>query len=115
MAKSKDKLRRNLGKMYLLQKTKLPLKLILVMESGVAYAVYVYIVCTPPPFLLVGWTSCQIFKKGSLIGLQLWEGVAGKEGGNLFQGGYNFYEKNKLKSEIFNEKKVCKQKYFSLS
>ena len=37
-------------------------------------------------------------------------------GGDFFQGGgCNFYMKNKLNSEIFNGKKVCKQKYFSLS
>ena len=35
---------------------------------------------------------------------QLLEGVARKEGGDFFQGGYNFHIKNKLKSEIFNEK-----------
>ena len=28
-----------------------------------------------------------------------------KEGGDLFRGGCNFYIKNKLKSEIFNDKR----------
>ena len=41
-------------------------------------------------------------------------GLTGKEGGNFFQGVCNFYKK-KLTSEIFNHKKVYKQKYFSLS
>ena len=75
------------------------------------------IVCTTP-FLLGGWTSNQIFKKGGagLTGPQLLERVAGKEGW-LFSWGWgcNFHIKNKLKSEIFNDKKVYKQKYFSLS
>ena len=35
----------------------------------------------------------------------------GKERGELFQGGYSFYLKNKLKSEIFNGK-VYKQNFF---
>ena len=41
------------------------------------------IVCTP--FLLGGWTSYQVFKKGGLKGSQLLKGVAGKERGDLFQ------------------------------
>ena len=51
-----------------------------------------------------------------LTGPQLLERVAGKEGW-LFSWGWgcNFHIKNKLKSEIFNDKKVYKQKYFSLS
>ena len=31
------------------------------------------------------------------------------------EGGCNFYLRNKLKSKILNDKKVYKQKYFSLS
>ena len=42
---------------------------------------------------------------GGLRGSQFLEGVAGKEGGDLFQGGCSFYIKNKLKSEILNNKK----------
>ena len=52
-----------------------------------------------------GWASYQIFKKGDLAGPQLLEGVIGKEGGKLFQGGCNFDLKNELKSDIFNGKK----------
>ena len=39
------------------------------------------------------------------------------EGMTFFRGGgvCNFYLKNKLKSKILNDKKVYKQKYFSLS
>ena len=40
-----------------------------------------------------------------MAGPQLLEGVAGKEGGDFFQGGLQFSHKNKLKSEIFNNKK----------
>ena len=36
-------------------------------------------------------------------------------GNDLFQGGCSFYIKNKLKSGIFNDKKVYRQKCFSLS
>ena len=52
-----------------------------------------------------------------MTGPQLLEGVTGKEGGEVpfFQGGCTFHMKNKLKSEIFNDKKGYKQKYFSLS
>ena len=56
----------------------------------------------------------QIFKKGGLTGPQLLEGVAGKEECDFFQGGCYFHIKNKLKSEIFNDKKFHKQKYFSV-
>ena len=80
MAKSKDKLRRNLGKMYLLQKTKLTLKLILVMESGVAYAVYVYIVCTPP-FSAGGLNLLPNFQKGELDRTSTLRGGCWKRGG----------------------------------
>ena len=67
-----------------------------------------YIVCNLPPFLLECWNSYQSFKKGGLTGPQLWEGVPGKEAGSFFQWGEgcNFYKKTKLKSEIFNDKKV---------
>ena len=41
---------------------------------------------------------------GSLTRPQLWEGVAGKEGGNFSGGGLQFYKTIK-KSEIFNDKK----------
>ena len=47
-----------------------------------------------------------------LRGLHLSEGVTGKERGNFFQGGergggggLQFYKKNKMKSEIFDDKK----------
>ena len=43
---------------------------------------------------------------GSLTGPQILEGIAGKEGSDFFQGGgCKFQIKNKLKSEIFNDKK----------
>ena len=40
-----------------------------------------------------------------MAGPQLLEGVAGKEGGDFFQGGGSIFTKNKLKYEIFNDKK----------
>ena len=43
-------------------------------------------------------------KGGGLTGPQLLEGVAGKEGVTFFRG-LQFSHKNKLKSEIFNDKK----------
>ena len=64
--------------------------------------------CASPLALLSaggGGTSYQIFKKGGLTGPKLWEGVAGKEGGNFFHGGLPFLQKSKLKPEIFNNKK----------
>ena len=44
-------------------------------------------------------------KKGGLTGPQLLKGVTGKEGVPFFQEGCTFHKKNKLKSEIFNDKK----------
>ena len=52
-------------------------------------------------------------KRGGLTGPQLLEGVARKEGVTFFREGLQF--SHKLKSEIFNDKRVYKQKYFSLS
>ena len=49
--------------------------------------------------------SYQIFKRGGLAGPQFLEGVDEKEGSDLFEGGLQFHIKNKLKSEIFNDKK----------
>ena len=74
------------------------------------------IVDTPPFWEGRGLSFQPIFQKGveGLTGPL--RGVAGKEGADLFQGtGLQFSYKNKLKSEIFNDKKVYKQKYFSLS
>ena len=79
-----------------------------------------------PPFLLEGWgggwASDQNFKKrGGLTGSQFLEEVGGKEKSDFFQGaggrrvGCSFFIKNKLKSLVFNDRKVYKQKCFSLS
>ena len=60
------------------------------------------------------WTSNQIFKKGGLGKTSTFKGgLLGKRGWT-FSRGSNFYIKNKLKSKIFNDKNVYKQKYFSL-
>ena len=56
------------------------------------------IVCTPPP--------TKFSKSGGLTGLPLLEGRYWERGGDIFQGGgCTFYIKNKLKSEVFNDKK----------
>ena len=47
-----------------------------------------------------------------MTGSQLLEGVAGKEGLTFFKGNCSFSINSKLKSEIFNDKKVYKQKFF---
>ena len=63
-----------------------------------------------------GLTSFQIFKKGVLGKTLVFRGgLVGKRGVRGGREGYNFYVKNKLKSEIFNDKKVDKQRCFSLS
>ena len=63
----------------------------------------------PPPPFFQGEEEVEPptkFSKGAgLTGSQLLEGIAGKEGGDLFQGGCNFHIKNKLKSQIINDKK----------
>ena len=73
---------------------------------------YFTIVCTahPPTFCRGSWAPNQIFKQGGgLTGPQLLEGGCWESGGWLFfRGGCNFHIKNKLnklKSEIFNDKK----------
>ena len=52
-----------------------------------------------------GWfePSTKFSKRRGLTGSQ--RVVAGKDRGDFFQGGCSFYIKNKLKSEIFNDKK----------
>ena len=65
-------------------------------------------VCTAHPFCWErGWIYNQIFKKREegLTGPQLLEGGCWERGGDFFQGGVQISHKNKLKSEIFNDKK----------
>ena len=75
----------------------------------------------PPSTFLLGWLSLRPnFQKrrgggGGFAGSQFLEGAAWKEEGDFFQGACSFLITNKLKSEIFNGKKVYKQKCFSLS
>ena len=53
-----------------------------------------------------GWTSNQIFKKGGWQDLNFKKGDAGKEEVTFFrEGGLQIPQKNKLKSEVFNDKK----------
>ena len=67
----------------------------------------------PPPLSAVGVEPPTKFsKRGGLAGPQLLEGDCWERGGDFFQGGCNFHIKNKLKSEIFNAKKVYKQNIF---
>ena len=74
---------------------------------------------TPPPPLSAGGALnlLQNFQKGGAWqDLNIERGVAGKEGGNFFQRVAIFTKKKKqTKIEIFNDKKIYKQKYFSLS
>ena len=60
--------------------------------------------------------SNQIFKKGELERTSTFRGeLLGKSGeGDFFQEELQFSHKNKLKSEIFNDEKVYKQKFFSV-
>ena len=52
---------------------------------------------------------------GALRGPQFLRWVAEKEGVPVFQGWCNLLTKNKLKSGIFNDKKVYKQEFFVLT
>ena len=65
-------------------------------------------------FLQGSWASNQIKKRGGLTRPQRLEEVAGKEGDDFFPGRGVHLSYNKLKSEISNDKKSYKQKYFSL-
>ena len=49
---------------------------------------------------------------GGLTGPQLLEGGCWERGGDFFGGDFNFHTKNKLKSEIFNDKKGLQPKIF---
>ena len=63
------------------------------------------IVGTPPLFARGVEPPTEFSKRGEgFTGPQLSEGGCWERGGDFFQGGCNFH-KNKLKSEIFNDKK----------
>ena len=76
-------------------------------------------VCTPPPFLQGGeggggGLSLQPnFKKGGLDRTSTFRRGYWERGGDFFSGEGVQLSHNKLKTEIFNDKKY-KQKYFSL-
>ena len=55
-------------------------------------------------FLLGGWASYQIFKKGggAWQDLNFYKGVAEKEGGDLFQGGEGVQFLHKKLTKIWN-------------
>ena len=61
----------------------------------------------PPPYVSARRVEAptKFSKSGDLTGPQILEGVAEKEGGEFFQGGFQFSHENKLKFEIFNDKK----------
>ena len=52
---------------------------------------------------------------GGLTGFQFLNGGCCERGDEIFQGGCSFYIKNKLRSEILNNKFIYKQIYLSLS
>ena len=59
------------------------------------------------------WVTYQIFKKrGAWQDLNFYKGLDGNEGGDLFQGGCSVYIKNKLKAEMFVDKKSLYTKVF---
>ena len=63
-----------------------------------------------PPLCDEGLNLLPNFQKvgeggGGLTDLNFERRVTGKEGGNFFQGWMQYLQKNKLKSEIFNDKK----------
>ena len=59
-----------------------------------------------------GWISYKIFKEGDLTGSQFLDGGCWKRGVTFFSrgDGCSFYMKNKLKSEILNDKKKLQTK-----
>ena len=70
------------------------------------------------PLPLSAWgLSLQpnFWKGGTWQDLNFERGLLGKRGGDFFQGVAVFFIKNKLKSKIFNDKKLYKQKCFSPS
>ena len=83
-------------------------------QSQSKFEVYIHSIHPPLHFpLSAGWVEPPTkFSKigggggrGGLTGLQLLEGVAGKDWVTCFREHCNFHLKNKLKSEIFNDKK----------
>ena len=85
------------------------------------YANYMIIIVCTPSFCWGGWGEVEPLTKFSnrwaLTGTQLWEGGCWKGGVTFFRrvAILQTKKKNKLKSEMFNDKKIYKQKYFSLS
>ena len=62
--------------------------------------------CAPPTFCWGGWTYSQIFKKWRLDKFSVFKGeLPGQWWWSFSGGGCSFHIKNKLKSEIFNDKK----------
>ena len=57
------------------------------------------------PISAVGLSLLLNFQKGGLTGSQFLVRVAGKDRGEFFRGGSSFSIKNKLKSEMFNDKR----------
>ena len=79
------------------------------------------LVCTPPPHPFLLWREggeppTEFTKSGVLHRISIFRGgLLGKKGVTFFRGGvwgYSFYIKNKLKSEIFNDKKSLYTKMF---
>ena len=75
---------------------------------------YTFIVCNLTPFSAGGVELPIKFSKKGGGELDRGERSQLLEGGDFLQGGCNFHIKNKVKSEIVNDKKVYNQKYLSL-
>ena len=66
-----------------------------------------------PSFCRDGLSLQPNFQKGGHDKTSTFRGGCWERWGDFFQGaGWNFHITNKVKSEIFNDKKVFKQKYF---
>ena len=91
-------------------KTLLDYSILLLAVSPELYGII--IVCTPPFLLGVVLRLLLNFQKGGLDRISVFRGGIYCW---TFREGCSFYIKNKLKSDTFNDKKVHKQKSFSVT
>ena len=89
----------------------------LVVWNNLLEAHHTHSVHPPPPFLLGGrgrgFSLRPIFQKGGLDRISIFRvGLLGRRRTTLFRESCSFYIKNKLKSQIFNNKKSLSSKMF---